>query len=595
MNISSIINVIHPVEKTVANENAEVCELCFDSRQLHNPADSLFFAFKTNKNDGHKYIGSLVHIGVRNFIVTDSLAKYAEYTQCNFLRVTDAKQALQQIAQCHRSQFQYPVIGVTGSNGKTIVKEWLASMLEDDYHVVKSPDSYNSQIGVPLSVWQMSAMDTLAIFEAGISKPGEMECLSNIIRPTVGILTNIGMAHAQFFEDERQKIVEKLKLFSHSQKLIYHNNKALVNEILSGPEYAHLQKISWGDESATYPITHREVRGEHTLLNIAGFQFEIPFLDAASLENAIHVIVTMLELGCLPSAVNARLARLTNISMRMEIQEGIQHSVLINDTYSLDFNSLNVALDFLDTQTQLNDKTLIISDFEQIGELRDEDYEQLNRRLSQHHINKLIAVGPQWMKHQSQFTCPTCCFYPDTAALLNDMPNLEFDYEAILIKGARNYHFENVVKKLMSKTHRTILNVSLPALAYNLNLYKSHLKPETKMVAMVKAQSYGLGDAELVNELVHQNVDYLAVAYTDEGVRLRKRHIQKPIIVLGAEPHSFDAMVKSQLEPEIFNFYYLHELEAVLKQNPQIQSFGIHIKVIRACTVWASTCRISLN
>lgn len=561
MKVAELLSIVNPNDLVIGDPQAEIKELCIDSRKLIHPEKTLFFAIQTEKNDGHRYIPELKTMGVSNFVVSNPIA------------------TLQAIARAHRQKFDYPVLGITGSNGKTIVKEWLATILHDDFHLVKSPDSYNSQIGVPLSVWQMSAEHDLAIFEAGISKPDEMQYLADIIQPEVGILTNIGMAHAQFFQNTSQKITEKLKLFQKAQKLIYRDDNEEVNQILQLPEYAHLQKISWGSQSATYPIEQHITQGQNTIITLGGHSFTIPFLDTASVENAIHVIVTALELGCAPENVQQRLSRLTRIKMRTEILEGRNHSVIINDTYSLDNKSLNAALDFFDTQTQMSSKTVILSDFEQVGCMMEQDYRDLNQRLHQHQISKLVAVGTHLCEHAHCFDFQTQWFFKDTATLLNELANMPFLYEAILVKGARSFHFEQVVNQLQHKTHLTILNVNLPALVHNLNYHRSLLDPATKVVAMVKACSYGLGDAEIINELIHHHIDYLAVAYTDEGVRLRKRHISTPIIVLGAEAHSFDVMVQHQLEPEIFNFYYLEELIGVLKKHPEISQFNIHLKM----------------
>lgn len=575
MIIAEIADIICPASRFIRNEKAPVSYLCYDSRKVDQPEGTLFFAFKTAQNDGHRFIPELLLKGVRNFVVTDPTCTDLDST-ANFLVVNDTLAALQTLAQHHRLRFHYPIIGITGSNGKTIVKEWLATLLDDSFSIVKSPNSYNSQIGVPLSVWKMSEHHNLAIFEAGISKPDEMQHLAEIIRPTIGILTNIGMAHAQFFQNQAQKTIEKLQLFAYSDKLIYHDDNPELNTLLTLPEYNHLQKISWGSLQSTYPVKSR-TEDNHTLLTIHDDTYSVPFIDTASIENATHVIITMLELGICPETINQKLVRLSHIRMRMEILEGRNQSVIINDTYSLDNNSLNAALNFLDTQTQLPDKALILSDFEQVGQLSEQDYQELNGRLQKHHIRRFIGIGEHLLAHQSCFTCPMQQFFASTEEFLAHLP--EFSYESILVKGARSFHFENVVAQLQHKTHLTILNVSLPALVHNLNLHRTLLRPDTKMVAMVKAQSYGLGDVELVNELVANHIDYLAVAYTDEGVRLRKRHIRTPIIVLGAEAHSFDVMVQHNLEPEIFNFFYLRELEKVLKKHPQIQQFNIHIKL----------------
>lgn len=574
MNISSIINIVHPIQQQIEDANAYIGELLTDSRKVNHPKETLFFAIKTRNNDGHRYIDELMNMGVRNFIITDSKQIRPGG---NFLCVSNVIDALQNIARTHREQFHYPVIGITGSNGKTIVKEWLATMLSDSFNLIKSPDSYNSQLGVPLSVWEMRPEHNLAIFEAGISQPDEMQKLAQIVQPNIGILTNIGMAHAQYFEDNSQKIQEKLKLFTHADTLIYRDNNELIKQALQNPIFNNLRQISWGSKHANYPVKLQRNLGSTTLLSIGGNDYRIPFVDAASIENATHVIITALTLGIDPLTINQRLSKLTRISMRTEILKGNNHSIIINDTYSLDTNSLNAALDFLNTQTQLADKAIILSDFEQIGPLDEQWYRNLNQKLHQQDIRKFIAVGQAFSQYQHCFDLPINYFYNNTEDLLNNLP--EFTYEAILVKGARKFHFEQVVARLQHKTHLTILNVSLPAIAHNLQYHRSFLKPETKMVAMVKANCYGLGDVELVNELIQQKIDYLAVAYTDEGVRLRNRHINTPIIVLGAEAHSFDIMVQRNLEPEIFNFYYLQELENVLKRHPEIEQFNIHLKM----------------
>ncbi len=504
---------------------------------------------------------------------------YAMCEGANFLFVEDSVAALQRLAQRHRQQFHYPVIGITGSNGKTIVKEWLTSILDDKFKVVKSPDSYNSRLGVPLSVWQMSDQHDIAVFEAGISRPNEMRVLADIIDPTIGILTNIGAAHAQFFPSNNRKIIEKLKLFRNVEVLIYHNDNEELNMILQLPEYARLNKISWGDSRSTYPVQMQAADSGGTIISLDGFNYTVPFIDSASLENVTHVIVTLLYVGFTPEEIDSHLGRLTHISMRLEILEGRNHSVIVNDTYSLDINSLSAALNFLDTQTQMTKKTLVISDFEQVGQLAEEDFRRLNAQLKRHHISRLIAVGSSFEGYRGVFDLEEQLFYHDTADLLDHLSQLPISYEIILVKGARNFHFEQVVNALQHKTHLTIMQVNLPALAYNLNFHRNRLRPDTKMVAMVKASSYGLGDVELVNTLLDQGIDYLAVAYTDEGVRLRKRRIDTPIIVLGAEAHSFEVMVNHRLEPEIFNFYYLQQLEEVLARHPEIPTFNNHVKV----------------
>ena len=579
MILADVVAFIEPEETIIGSPDCEITELAIDSRKVVTAEQTLFFAIETEKNDGHLYIPQLYHAGVRNFVITKVMREFSTCAEANFFFVDNAVEALQRLAQRHRQQFHYPVVGITGSNGKTIVKEWLTSILDDKFRVVKSPDSYNSRLGVPLSVWNMSDNHDIAVFEAGISKPNEMRPLADIIDPTIGILTNIGAAHAQFFQTNIRKIIEKLKLFQHVEVMIYHNDNEELNMVLQLPEYAKIHKISWGDARSTYPVKMVAANDGGTVISLDGHDYTVPFIDSASLENVTHVIVTLRYLGFRPEEIDSRLGKLSHISMRLEIMEGLNHSVIVNDTYSLDINSLSAALNFLDSQTQMPKKTLIISDFEQVGTLTTEDFQRLNQELHQHQITKLVAVGSTFAHHREVFDIEEVYCFPDTAALIEHLPDLRISYEIVLVKGARNFHFEQVVNALQHKTHLTILQVNLPALVYNFNFHRNRLRPDTKMVAMVKASSYGLGDVELVNTLVDQGVDYLAVAYTDEGVRLRKRHINTPIIVLGAEAHSFEVMVNHRLEPEIFNFYYLQQLEQVLERHPEINQFNIHIKV----------------
>jgi len=580
LNISEIVNLIKPEKSIIFDSESNISELCFDSRSISFPAQTLFFAIKTEKNDGHRYIENLVKRGVLNFIVTEPVDKFFQYGRCNFLQVHDAVEILQKIASFHRSAFFIPVIGITGSNGKTIVKEWLSLMLADDYNVVKNPNSYNSQIGVPVSVWQMNKNHTLGIFEAGISNPGEMIKLADIIQPTIGILTNIGEAHSRYFKDNREKLSEKLRLFKNAESLIYCDDNDLIYNVLKGCEYEKLTKLSWGSRNdSCYKISNRKKLKNHTVIDIDNQSFEIPFVDAASVENAINAAVLMLFLKFPVSIINQKLALLTPVSMRMEIIEALNQSIIINDTYSLDITSLRIALDFLNSQVQLPNKCLIISDFEQVASFSNADYEDIFHLLEKNNVTKFIAVGKMFFGKQHLFKIKEQHFYSTTDELIKHIDQIDLQQSSILIKGARSFHFERIVDLLQMKTHQTILSVNLSAIINNLNYYKSLIKPSTKIVAMVKALCYGLGDVELINELSYHNIDYLAVAYTDEGVRLRKRNVTTPIIVLGAEAHSFEKMVNFGLEPEIYNFYYLNQLEKTLSLHPEIKSFNIHIKI----------------
>lgn len=579
--IVKIKEICHPIECGIVDENGNIEHLSFDSRQVAAPATTLFFAISTAKNDGHRYIADLVEKGVRNFVVTKSLDCFAAFSSSNFFRVDNSVEAMQAIAAYHRRQFDYPVLGITGSNGKTTIKEWLGEMLSSDYNVVKNPNSYNSQIGVPLSVWQMGQRHNLAIFEAGISQSGEMEKLANIIAPNIGILTNIGTAHDEFFHHQKEKIIEKSQLFKNCSFIIYNSDNQEFDNYFKHEFSSKAQLWSWGKNKDAFMQV--EILGKSNLctqVKLRGELLEIPFTDAGSVENVLHSAVFMhLYLHFSWDKIQQKIRKLSPISMRMEMIEGIHNTVIVNDTYSLDMSSLRIALDFLNKQTQELRKTVVLSDFEQAGELEDADYQEINNLLLDKGITKFLAVGEGFYAHRDVFSFAEQHFFKTSEAFLCELRPSWFDHEIILVKGARSYRFEKVVAALQFKTHKTMLQVSLPALINNLDYYRSLLKPETKLVAMVKAQSYGLGDVELISELLYHHVDYLAVAYTDEGLRLRRRNIQCPIIVLGAEAHSFEAMIQYRLEPEIFNFHYLQELKKLLHLHPEISDFPIHIKL----------------
>lgn len=579
LKIREIIQNINIQRQCVPHPEATIAELLFDSRRLVMPARTIFFAIETEKNDGHRFIPELIQKGVRNFVVTHDLKEFTAYSECNFLQVADSVMALQQIAAAHRQRFSTPVVGITGSNGKTIVKEWLSQMLSEKFNLVASPNSYNSQIGVPCAVWSLKDIHQLAIFEAGISRPQEMERLETVIKPNIGILTNITSAHAQYFQNDEQKLNEKLLLFKNCGTIIYCCDNRLINNALLNDSFSHKLKLSWGKNPfAHYKITNQYVKDFQTFITLNENEFAIPFVDAASVENAIHCIVLMLHFNFSPKYINQRLALLAPIAMRMEVKEAINQSIVINDTYSLDFQSFRIALEFLHSQRHFSQKSVILSDFAQVGTLSTEDYQKINQYLLQYGVTKFIAVGENIFKHQAQFSVPTQLFFETTQKLIQALPNIDFNTEAILVKGARAFRFEKIVEALQLKTHRTVLNVSLPALVHNLNYYRSLISPQTKVVAMVKAQCYGLGDAELISELQYHNIDYLAVAYTDEGVKLRKNGITLPIIVLGAEVESFDMMLHYHLEPEIFNFYSLKELGKTLQSYPEMRC-KIHLKI----------------
>jgi len=573
-----IKEIITPKNCIIFDSESGISELVFDSRKISFPEQSLFFAIKTAKNDGHFYISELLKQKVKNFIVSEDLNAFKN-SNANFYQVENPVLAMQQIAAEHRKHFHGSVVGITGSNGKTIVKEWLSAILSKDFYIIKNPNSYNSQIGVPLSVWQMNDTHNFGIFEAGISQPNEMDKLEAVIKPDIGILTNIGNAHSGFFKNDKEKLWEKLKLFKNASTLIYNNDSRLIRKTLA--DFTHLQQISWGKHpNSYYKIVSQKQLQRSTVIEFSHSPewLEIPFVDAASVENILHISALLMFLGYSISYISKQLPALSPLNMRMEIKEAQNHSIIINDTYSLDINSLRIALDFLSTQTQLAKKTLIISDFEQVN-WREKEYLELSKIFDNHNITKIIGVGNEMQKLHRYFPVAEKYFYTTTDDLLLHLEDINIRDEAVLIKGARSFRFEKVAHALQLKTHQTILQVDLEALIHNLHFFKKRLHPTTKMMAVVKAMSYGLGDAELINELCYNQIDYLAVAYADEGIALRKKNITRPIIVLGAEANSFDLMIRYHLEPEIFNLFYIRELISTLKNYPDTDCFPIHIKV----------------
>ena len=588
--VSKISSICHGAVYPANEGDRIVHDVLIDSRSLIHPEHCLFIALVSDRNDGHRYIGELIEKGVRNFLVStlpDPLPpEGAPGGSSSFILVPDTQAALQALGAWHRSQFAIPVIGVTGSNGKTIVKEWLFQLLNNDHNVIRSPKSYNSQIGVPLSVWKMTSGNDLALFEAGISKPGEMAHLEIIIRPTIGIFTNIGHAHDEYFSGLRQKVEEKLKLFTHAATLIYCADYPMITECLQGNSaYNHLKTFTWSrKQAANLQILSVDREGRDTRIN-AVFKseevaFTIPFSDDASLENAIHCIATLLLLGYPSADINSRLSLLQPIAMRLELKEAINHCSLINDSYNSDINSLGIALDFLDQQTQQQQKTIILSDILQTGRDKDELYREISSMLASRGISRIIGIGRDMVKHANKFSMSKAV-YPTTDEFLQHFPLSSFQHETILLKGARLFEFEKISQVLQRKAHETVMEINLDALIHNLNHYRSVLRRGTKTMAMVKAFSYGSGSYEIANVLQFHRVDYLAVAYADEGVELRRAGIHLPIMVMSPEEQSLDTLLKFNLEPEIYNLHILGLLEESIARNQTsgLQQVRIHIKL----------------
>ncbi len=567
-------------------EAIQIEDILIDSRKFIRAAKTLFFALKGSRNDGHKYIANLYKKGIRYFVVSDEKVVRQGFDKASFFLVPDTLKALQQLAAHHRSRFDIPVIGITGSNGKTIVKEWLFQLMGNDKNMVRSPKSYNSQIGVPLSVWQMNARHELAVFEAGISRPDEMEHLQAIIRPTIGIFTNIGEAHNEGFIHPAQKIGEKLKLFTRVETLIYNNDqKELLEVMIRSGILENIGTFTWGsDPESDLQITEKVAEnGATTLRGIYQEQevyVEIPFTDKASIENATHCWAAMLVLGYDQTLIRKRMQALVPIAMRLEQREGINNCTIINDAYNSDLNSLAIALDFMDQQNQHRKKVVILSDILQSGRSETELYENVASLLKQKGIDHIIGIGEAVSRNAALFEMEKD-FFPDTRDFISGFPMASFRNQTILLKGARIFEFERINRLLQQKVHETVFEINLSTLVENLNFFRSKLKPETKVMAMVKAFSYGSGSFEIANILQFHQVDYLAVAYVDEGVELRQAGIQLPIMVMNPEEYAFDLMIKHQLEPEIFSFRALRLLNKAIRRNqlPQNKPVKIHLKL----------------
>jgi alanine racemase len=565
------------------SDNAVLTSLLTDSRHLSLTGGCLFVALATARNDGHRYIAELYEKGLRHFLVQYVPKELQAQKDIDFLVVGNTLDALQQLAAEHRGRFTMPVVGITGSNGKTVVKEWLSYLLMDDKKIVKSPKSYNSQIGVPLSVWEMTPENDMAIFEAGLSQPGEMERHRQVIRPTIGIFTNIGAAHDEYFSDRHQKIQEKLKLFAGAEQLVYCNDHEDIHQLVQHSKTAlkGITLFAWGTaEGARLKVTGIDPHKGHTTIKAKyqgqDIQICIPFPDKASIENALHCWAFMLLLGYEPTVIAARMQTLPAIEMRMELKEAINNCSVINDSYSSDYSSLQIAVDFLAQQQQHARKTVILSDILQSGRDDKALYAAVAQLLVAKKVDHLIGIGPALSKHAECFSLEKD-FYPDTDTFLREHPFAGFRDETILLKGARTFAFEKIDKALQQKAHETVLEINLNALAHNLNYFRAKLAPGVRMMVMVKAFSYGSGSFEIANLLQFHQVDYLAVAYADEGVELRRAGIRLPIMVMNPEEKSFDAMLAHHLEPEIYSFRILNLLKERLSQQPQPTT--IHIKL----------------
>nr|WP_315151855.1 bifunctional UDP-N-acetylmuramoyl-tripeptide:D-alanyl-D-alanine ligase/alanine racemase [uncultured Flavobacterium sp.] len=570
-NIESLLD-----SKWNKNPAGEIIDsISIDSRSLQNNEKTLFFALAGINNDAHIYLKDLIGKGVRNFVVThipDGLEGKA-----NFLVVNNTLEALQKTASYYRSLFSFPIIGVTGSNGKTIVKEWLNFLLSPDYNIIRSPKSYNSQVGVPLSVLAINEQHNLGIFEAGISTVSEMGKLQKIIQPTIGILTNIGSAHDEGFENLEEKIKEKMLLFNDSEVVVYQKNNT-VEQFISSKTKA----FSWSftDATATVFVSKKGHTNENSLIEYTYKRnvstLKIPFVDDASIENVISCLLVLLYLEYDAETIQNRIELLYPIEMRLQVKKGINNCSLIDDSYSSDFQSLRIALDFLESQKQHQKKTVILSDIFQSGLSNQVLYSKVAELIISNKISRFIGIGETVSTLEKKL--PNAVFFKDTDEFSLHLEELNFENETILIKGARSFQFEEIVSALAEKTHETVLEINLNAISHNFNFFKSKLKPNTKMMAMVKAFGYGNGGFEIAKLLEHHKVDYLGVAFADEGISLKTAGIKLPIMVLNPENTSFPAIIQHQLEPEI---YSLKGLNAFLKiaEQKKLKDFPIHIKL----------------
>lgn len=565
---------------------ADVAFILTDSRSLCFPEETLFFALQTNRNDGHKYIPELYQRGVRNFVVTDVPADRAEtYPDANFLKVSNTLKALQRLAERHRDEFDIPVVGITGSNGKTMVKEWLYQLLSPEMFVTRSPRSYNSQIGVPLSIWLMDEHTQVGVFEAGISKPGEMAALRAIIRPTIAVLTNLGTAHQENFSSMEAKCREKLVLFHDARIVVYDADDAIVRRIVSETDIQG-ETIAWSrrDKNAAFYVS--EVKKEDAMSvvsyiykGVAG-RYSLPFIDAASVSNSIICAVVALQLGLSRDALDRRMRLLEPVAMRLEVKEGQHGCTLINDSYNSDINSLDIALDFMNRRPDHKGRrhTLVLSDIYQSGKASRELYKEVSDLALKRDVEKFIGIGPQLCAQAEEIQLPEKFFFHTVDQFIHSEVFRSLHNEVILLKGARKFGFDQVTELLVKKVHETILEVNLNNVVENLNHYRSFLKPTTKLVCMIKADAYGSGSVEIAKTLQDHRVDYLAVAVADEGVTLRRNGITANVMIMNPEMTAFKTMFDYDLEPEVYSFRLLEALIRAAEKEG-ITDYPVHVKL----------------
>jgi len=555
MRFSDLSNITEG--KIAVSEDCDLHRFSPDTRTLSGKKDEVFIAIDANR-DGHKFIDEAIRLGVKNFIVEQGISSPEGL---NVFQVENSLHTFQHIAAYHRSRFDLPVIGITGSNGKTTVKEWLSALLSEKYFVVKSPKSYNSQIGVPLSVLGVGKNHEFGVFEAGISQTFEMADLTKVIQPSLGIFTTLGRAHDEGFESMKQKLEEKLKLFENAEKVIFRSDTAYSADI---DAILKSQKITWAlDDSGEFNV---QWRPGAILINEDKFQTR--FSNATELENATHALVAARISGLSKEQIQKGLGQLSSVPMRLEFKKGINESYLLDDTYNNDLIGLRVALDYLESHRENEKRTLILSDVLQSGIPDDELYKEVNQLIIEKGISRLIGVGPKISMASGLFKVEAM-YFSSTDELLTNFPS--FGSEMILVKGARDFRLERVSKLLEERTHGTVLEVNFEALEYNLNQYRKLLQPHVRMMVMVKANAYGSGISEIANFLQHQRVDQLGVAYVDEAISLRQNGISLPIMIMNPFTESFSQFEKFNLQAEIFSFSHLDRLLKDTKGQIQVQ------------------------
>lgn len=581
----------YPIEKITTligahrfgQADAAIRYLLTDSRSLCFPEETLFFAIRTNKGDGHHYIPELYKRGVRNFVVTDVPVNSAD--DANYLVVSDVLKSLQRLAERHRDEFQIPIVGIAGSNGKTIVKEWLYQLLSSDCVVTRSPRSYNSQIGVPLSVWLLDEHSQMGLFEAGVSQPGEMGSLRDIIQPTLGVFTTLGDAHQENFHSLQQKCTEKMSLFQDARQIVCCSDDLVVRRGLAA---AHLsgEVLTWSmtDPKATLFVTSVEKEGDSTTVRYiydgVEADYTIPFISDASVCNSVTCALSSLLLGLTPDQLRQHMPLLEPVGMRLEVKEGKHGITIINDSYNSDINSLTIALDFMHRRPDHKGRrrVLILSDLLQIGIPKERLYSDVNELLKANSVEKLIGIGDDVVEYAGVFEVADKCMFHTVAAFIASEEFRNLRNEVILLKGARRYGFEHIQELLVEKVHETTLEVNLSAVVANLNHYRSFMHPETKLVCMIKADGYGAGAVEIAKTLQDHHVDYLAVAVADEGVTLRRNGITQNIMIMNPEMTSFKLLFDYDLEPEVYSFRLLDALVKAAEREG-VKGFPVHIKL----------------